>query len=124
MEGWISIYRQIMKTVLWRGERKYSKLKAWLWIRFNVCFAEKGYKRTDKGHKFHIKQGQLFTTKKKLSKIWGWTEKRVWRFLKALERDELVSIKSYEGVGIIITCLDYLEWVRKLERMKKRKEIN
>ena len=54
-----------------------------------------------------IERGQFHTSVVKLAERWNWSRNRVNRFLKLLEKDNMVETKGEAGCGTRITLINY-----------------
>lgn len=88
-KGWIKLYRQIQDHWIWKDS---EKLKAWLDL---VLMANHESQKIETHDGLvTIKRGQFVTSIEKLSKRWGWSKNRTYRFLKMLEYDNMLKRKA------------------------------
>ena len=114
--GCAKIPRGIRKHKSWR-KKPFSAGQALVELFMDITF-----KRSRILEGVKLREGQLFVKKKELAKRWGWTVKRVKRFLRSLEKDkgEIWEIKqeiartpaanpgsSVYEIGTIITFINY-----------------
>ena len=88
-KGWIKLNRQIQDHWIWKN---HEFAYAWIDLLLMVNRAEKKILVDNK--LITIKRGQTLTSIKKLADRWGWSRKKVYSFLGALERDRMVVKKS------------------------------
>lgn len=92
MTNWFSIHRSIKNHWLFKEKRTFSKFEAWIFI---IMEANHSPGKHPVGNQIvDIERGQIFTSKLKLSEIFGWSRKKLDGFLRALEGDNMVHIKS------------------------------
>ncbi len=89
MEGWISIYRQIIDNWIWKSNEPFDKRSAWidLLLMVNHKKEEIVFDNT----KITIERGQKITSLEKLSKRWKWSRHKVSNFLNRLEMERHVG---------------------------------
>lgn len=106
-EGWVSIHRRIRKHPLWTQGR-FSMGQAWvdLILRANYCEREIMYN----SELIIVKPGHFLTSKVKLAEEWHWDRKTVTRFLKMLEKNDMIHITSDNcGTWIYIVNYEYYQ---------------
>ncbi|WP_342388127.1 DNA replication protein DnaD [Salinicoccus bachuensis] len=104
MSSWFSIHRSIKNHWLFQEERKFSKFEAWFFILMETNFADG---KVPIGNQIvSVKRGEFFTSKLKLSEKFGWSRKKLDAFLRALERDNMIHIKSTTKYTLI-TVVNY-----------------
>lgn len=91
MNGWIKLHRRIEKHWLWPHDEPYSRSEAWEDLLMAANHKENSILFRDE--LIHIKRGEFVTSIRKLSDKWTWSRKRVSRFLKRLEKEEMVTQK-------------------------------
>ena len=108
--GWIKLDRKILDSGIWKGER-FTKGQAW--VDLLLLANHKDSKEIYRGSLKTFKKGCVYRSKDWLSKRWGWTWRTTDRFLKMLERDNMVTVnctkhdttitlvnwESYQGKG-------------------------
>lgn len=104
-EGWIKLYRQIQYNVFWPHNRPYTKLEAWLYLLLRANHAD-NRDFFDIGP-VEIKRGQFITSEVKLAEKWKWDRGTVRRFLKILQNDEQMIIKTATSKYTVITIVNY-----------------
>lgn len=98
--GWIKVHRSITDHWVWDCEFSYGQ--AWIDLLSHACF---------KPNKFMIKKqlvslsvGQQARSEVTLAKQWKWSRNKVRRFLKHLENDGMIVIKTTHLTSIITIC--------------------
>ncbi len=94
-----------MDTPLYREERKFTRLEAWL----DMLLLANG---TDKqilfdGNMIMINRGQLLTSERKLAQRWGWSKTKTSVFLNALQKSDHSIERKSDHKKTIITILNY-----------------
>lgn len=90
--GWIKTYRNIQDHWLWTTEKPFDQRSAWLDIIFRANH-ETAKIPTGEGIEI-VERGSFITSIVKLAESWGWSRKKVARFLDLLESDNMVVRKS------------------------------
>jgi len=102
--------------------KSYQEKPFSTWAALNDLFYDITYKRSRIDGGVKLKEGQRLIRKRELVRIWGWTIKRVKRFLRSLEqakgepweiKQEIVTMpatnpgdKSY-ATGTVLTFINY-----------------
>lgn len=89
MEGWISLYRQIVDNWIWKSNEPFDKRSAWIDLLLMVNY--KNEKIEFDGRIIEIERGQKITSLDKLSKRWKWSRHKVSNFLNSLEMERNVG---------------------------------
>lgn len=97
------IDREVLNSWIWE-DKEFSKGQAYADIIASANYADKT--RIYRNKVIRIKRGQFPTSKLALSRRWGWEEGKVDRFLKHLELDGYIKVKSTK-FGTMITVLNY-----------------
>lgn len=88
-KGWIKLNRQIQDHWIWKN---HEFAYAWVDLLLMVNRTEK--KILVDNNLMTIKRGQTLTSIAKLADRWGWSRKKVYSFVGALERDKMLVKKS------------------------------
>ncbi len=100
-KGWIKVYRQIQEHWVWRDP---EKLRAWLDLILMANHESQKFE-TREGL-ITIRRGQFVTSIEKLSRRWGWSKNRTYRFLKMLESDNMLKRKA-NRYSTTLTIVNY-----------------
>ena len=92
MAGYISLHRDIQKHWLYEEERVFSRYEAWLDILMRVNHAEG--KVMHNGTVETVERGSTIWSMGDMEKHWGWSNRKVKRFLLCLEGDQMAVVKS------------------------------
>lgn len=85
MEGWISIYRQIINNWLWKSSEPFDKRSAWIDLLLMVNYKTENIEFN--GKIIAIERGQRITSIEKLADRWKWSRHKVSNFLIKLEKE-------------------------------------
>lgn len=106
-EGWIKLYRSIRSNWLWEdGNERYLK---W-WIDILLMVNHQPRKVLVNGEFVEIKTGERLTSTVKLSKRWGVSRNTVTKFLKLLEKDEMILASKSRQNGTTLKVLHYADY--------------
>lgn len=109
-EGWVSIHRKIRKHPLWTHDR-FSMGQAWVDLILRANYSERGM--VYNSEIINVKTGHFLTSKVKLAEDWKWDRKTVTRFLKMLERNDMIRItSSNNGTWIFIVNYERYQGLR------------
>lgn len=106
-QGWICIHRKIRECFIW-NEEPYDKAHAWIDLLLRANHHNK--KIMVNGHIKVITRGQFHTSIALLAEQWGWSRNKVYRFLKVLETEQMITTESNKGGtsnGTTITIVNY-----------------
>ena len=107
-EGFFKIDRQLFDSWIWKQNGEpFDILHAWIYLIGMANY--KTSKRYYRGQFQSCERGQLVTSISKLAKDWGWSENKVRRFLRTLERDSMVRVNSTTS-GTTITIENYAKF--------------
>lgn len=117
-EGWVSIHRKIRKHPLWMHDR-FSMGQAWVDLILRANYSEK--EMVYNSEIITVKAGHFLTSKLKLAEEWRWDRKTVTRFLKMLEKNDMIHITSCNnGTWIYIVNYKRYQGLRDNEEDKGR----
>jgi len=118
--GWIALHRSMQDHWLWDEKRKYSKAEAWIDILMTANHAEGKF--VYRGKLFICGRGELLRSLDKLRKRWGWSKSGVTRFLKLIEEDGMIVLKSETVLTRITVCRynEYQEMRNDVDTQAKR----
>lgn len=102
-EGWVKTYRSLTDHWVWQ-DKPFSKGQAWMDLLLMVNHCEK--KVLIDGKLIKIERGQTVTSIRKLCDRWGWSNTKVKRFLKMLEDDSMLVVKS-DTKKTVINVVNY-----------------
>ena len=102
-KGWVLLFRSIRDSWIW-NKKPYSIGQAWIDLILDVNhdngkFYLNGKLKT-------IKRGQKWTSVRTLAERWGWQNKAVINFLKALEDDGMIT-RDTTTAGTLLTIVNY-----------------
>ena len=104
MKGWISLHRKIFDNPVLKFSRRFSTFEAWLWLLLNANHKERKVVLGSTLYKVH--KGSMITSQKKLCKEFGWGNSRLRSFLRLLQEDDMVAVKTNQNLTQI-TLLNY-----------------
>lgn len=102
MNGYIAVHRKIFENPIIKPRRPYSKFEAWHWLMMRANYSEH---RVPLGTEvIHAKRGEVITSQKKLGAKFGWGNTKVRNFLKLLENDTMIVLKTTPNLTRITLC--------------------
>lgn len=117
MTGWIKLHRSLESHWLFQEERKFSKFEAWLDILLMVNHEDK--KILLGNELIEVKRGQKIISIRKLCERWSWSNNKVKNYLKTLECDNMLIVKS-DTKKTLITVVNYdIYQSRDIEKRRK-----
>jgi DNA-binding transcriptional regulator YhcF (GntR family) len=101
--GSIELYRKIQDNPFWR-KKPFSPGQAMVDLLLRAT--RKPYDKLVGLKIIHLEPGQLFTSYRNLAKDWGWTMKKVRRFLDSLEKENFLERTGTE-MGTRFTIVNW-----------------
>ena len=103
--GWIKLYRQTLDSDFWTNiDMPFDWRSAFIHVLLSANWKPgitmKG------GHTLHIQRGQLLTSVRKLSTIFHWDRKKVYKWLKYMEDSRMLTVESLKW-GTLLTIVKY-----------------
>lgn len=120
-KGWICLHRDIREHWLWQ-DKPFSKGQSFADL---LLLANHSDGKLLLGNELiFVKRGDLITSTVKLSEFWGWSRTKVTAFLKALEKDDMITIKSDNKKTAIhiVNYERYQGFINFLEQQKNSEE--
>ena len=119
MAGYIKLYRSIMDHWLYSRSKPFCEVAAWIDLLMFVYRFDS--KEPIQGQIQVTKAGSRWTGYQELSDRWGWSKSKTRRFLKLLESDEMITLKSNTN-GTLVTIVNYGDF--QIERTTDEKQMN
>jgi len=101
VNGWIKLQRKITEHWIWQDPEMF---RAWVWMLLKAN--HESDKFLSKGQLVELKKGQFVTSIEEMKKAFGFSKNRVYRFLKMLEKEEMIS-RNGQANGTTITIVNY-----------------
>ena len=105
-QGFILAYRKIRQNFLWEPGRPRTRLEAWLDVLMEAQHAYDPQPVLIKGSLFHCYRGQCLKSLETWAQRWAWSKTKTRRFLKTLENETMVVLKS-EQKTTRLTVVNY-----------------
>lgn len=116
MDGWISLYRQIKESWIWKDKEPFDKRSAWIDLLLTVNYKDK--KIPFENGFIEIEKGQTLTSIKQLAEKWKWSRHKVSDFLDRLEQDTMI-VQVRDTRKTLISIVNY----SKYQDVIKKKDI-
>ena len=81
-DGWIKLHRKIRNNILWK-KKPFDKPRAWIDLLLRASHNNRNILAGNR--RIELKRGQIFVSKKRLARDWGWSRTKVTNFLNVLE---------------------------------------
>lgn len=94
--SWIKLYRKILKSPIWENEKA---LKIWIW-----CLVKATHKERIQlvgQQEVNLEKGQFVFGRKKASEELSMTESTIYKYIKLLEKLQMISVKSNNKFSIV-----------------------
>ncbi|MBD3180753.1 hypothetical protein GF312_00575 [Candidatus Poribacteria bacterium] len=104
--GWIRLHRSLTDHWIWK-DKPFTKGQAWIDILLE-CNHREG-KFNQKGVLMICKRGESLNSLDTWAWRWGWNKSKVRRFLKLLQKDNMIELKS-ETITTRLTICNYDKW--------------
>lgn len=103
-KGWISLHRKIYDNPILKCSKVYSRFEAWIWLLLRATYSDQ--KVILGSDIYKLKSGQILTSQKKLGSQFKWGNSKLRTFLKLLEKDNMIEIKTNAKLTMI-TILNF-----------------
>ena len=113
--GWISLHRKILDNPILTKSRIYSRFEAFVYMLLKANHKEN--KCVIGNTIVKVKKGSFITSQKKLMKQFKWSSSRLRGFLKLLEDDSMIEIKT-NTMFTHLTIINYSSY----QNLKNTKE--
>lgn len=100
-QGWISLHRTLQDHKLWKGE-KFTRGQAWVDLLLGAN--HKPAEIIIKGIPLKLERGEQARSQLTLSKEWKWSRDKVKRYVRLLEKEQMITIKTSQLTSIITIC--------------------
>lgn len=87
-KGYVSLYRKIQHHDIWQ-EKPFDKAHAWMDLL--IMASHKKQVVEVNGADFELGRGELLISKVELSKRWGWSRPKVYRFFEYLIKEKMIE---------------------------------
>ena len=101
--GYITIARGILDHPVVGAGRPYSRLEAWVWLLLEAAWKPRRI-RVSNGRVLDLERGQLSHSLRFMADKWGWSVKKLRRFLVWLETDQMITTQTDTGQTLITIC--------------------
>ena len=102
MSGWISLHRKILENPILNRSRVYSNFEAWIWLLLKANHKDNKFMLGSELIK--VKKGSMITSQKKLCKQFRWGSTKLRNFLKVLQKDKMILLKTNTQATHISIC--------------------
>ena len=106
VKGWVKIHRELLDDSIWTSE-KFTRGMAWVHL-IMLANAKPGHVRK-RGARIDLARGSVGYSIKELSRHFDWSESKTRRFIKELESDGKITVKT-TSVSCTITLVNFDYW--------------
>lgn len=103
-KGWIKVHRSLLESDIWQKDEPYDSRSAWLDLLMSANHEDRDIVFDYEVVK--ISRGQFITSIRKLAKRWKWSAERTLKYLRILERLEMIHRDS-NTKRTLITIVNY-----------------
>ncbi|WP_441258967.1 hypothetical protein AB7008_15070 [Bradyrhizobium sp. 521_C7_N1_3] len=105
-KGYLLIARGLLKHPRFKPQGPLTQFEAWYWLIESAAYAPHDVTITSGRNRLTVclEPGQLTHSIRYLAKAWQWSDKRVQRFLSALQLDQSVTTQTTTGQTVITLC--------------------
>ena len=90
--GYVYIHRKMLNNDVLRDSTPYSRCMAWMWMILNANFEP--YTIYNSGIKWSIPEGSIVMSKRKLAKLFRWSNSKMETFLRDLKNSDMITIQK------------------------------
>lgn len=105
MAGFIKLYRSWSDNPAFRRADPYCQRAAWIWLIEKAAWKDCN-RRDPHGNVINVRRGQLHTSTRTLGEAWGWSKNKAERFLRDLQKCQMVD-RATDRHGVLITICNY-----------------
>lgn len=117
-EGWIGLYRSLLRHWIYPKNRPFTKYEAWIDLLLTVNYEDK---KVFSGEDLcDCSKGEIITSQLKLMNRWKWSKSKLLKFFSVLESDKMCAIKRDNKKTSIKLC-NYINYQDFKEIAKKKK---
>jgi hypothetical protein len=122
MSGWVSLHRKVFENAIIKPKKPYTRYEAWCWLIIKANHSDNKFVLGNEIIK--AKAGEVITSQKKLSGKFGWGNTKVRNFLKLLQSDQMIDMKTTSKTTRITICnyLTYQDMQTKKKSKTNRKQ--
>jgi|GEM_PF-2071207 hypothetical protein len=104
--GYIAIARGILDHPIVGARKPFSRLEAWAWLLLEAAWKPRRvHMSNDRVHGvLELERGQLSHSLRFMADKWGWSVKKLRRFLVWLETDQMITTQTDTGQTLITIC--------------------
>ena len=102
IDGWISLHRKILENPILNRSRVYSNFEAWIWLLLKANHKDNKFMLGSELIK--VKKGSMITSQKKLCRQFRWGSTKLRNFLKVLQKDKMILLKTNTQATHISIC--------------------
>jgi hypothetical protein len=105
-KGYVLIARGLLKHPRFKPRGPLTQFEAWYWLIESAAYAPHDVTITSGRNRLTVclEPGQLTYSIRYLAEAWQWSDKRVQRFLSALQLDRSVTTQTTTGQTVITLC--------------------
>ena len=103
-KGWICIHRQLQDCILWTNNQPFDVRSAWIDLLMLANHEDKNILFDFES--IVVKRGQYLTSVRKLGERWSWSKNRVLKYLRLLEKLQMIQRES-DSKRTLITIENY-----------------
>lgn len=123
MSGWISIHRQLQDHWLYKENRTFSKLEAWIDILLTVNHTDAQV--VIKNTVYEVKRGESIHSLDTWGNRWKWNKSKVRRFLRLLQKQTMIELKDEQKTTRLTVCnYDSYQGIRNADETKVKRKRN
>lgn len=104
-QGWIKIHRKLRECYIWDDKEPFDKRSAWIDLLLSANHADK--KTLINNQAVLVNRGSFITSEIKLSERWKWDRGKTRRFLKLLEKDNMIKKDVTSRLFITVSIVNY-----------------
>ena len=113
MAGFIKLFRGWAANPVFK-EATYCQRAAWVWLLENAAWKDT-QRRDPHGNIIDIKRGQIHASSRSLATAWGWSKNKADRFLRDLEKCQMVDRRTDQH-GCTLTICNYEKYQGERDR--------
>lgn len=102
--GFVPLWRSLKENIIWTADEPFDARSAWVDILLSVNHEDRELKVGCSVITIHA--GQMWTSYVKLARVWGWSKKRVIRYLDFLKKAGMIYTHATSN-GTLLTVVNW-----------------
>lgn len=104
-KGYTKTYHHLIDATFWNDGKPYDDRSAYIDLLLRMNYTEKTFRPANSRETIIVHENEIFTSIGKLGKRWMWSENKVRRYLRMMEKLNFLRATAYTS-GTLITLIN------------------